>query len=520
MTMAHRLSLYNKVILYGAGTMARKIYAGLLKCGISITFCVVTEKKESFFMESIPVYELKECKDILQDSETIILVAVSKLYEAEIEGILKESGINSWVCVSDFIVDDLLEEYRDKSEEECLDEIAEWKVVNSGNDWKSFRLIRKEIEKEIKVKKNSENKIIFAVGDLTPRALKIISAMQNTKNEIKLLYYPDTSIRAICTEEIDKTGISIRECKCIEELIYYIIVEHARILHMFSKIENTIISYILVKMRSLMPYLIYDQYDIINEFYYKYPSNWLEEERFCLENADGVCNRGYELDYLKQKFSYHFKGKVIQFFDYCRNDRNVYNKPELKEELSICYAGGVITEKEYPDSPVVCWLELAKICMVAQCHLHIYPANWSEERYAEYIKLQKCNEFFHFHYPVSSDLLYQELSKYDYGIHPIKVNFLEQEIIAYNKRDKLIYGVTNHFYDYLDAGIPIIAASPTLFAESFEKKGVLIPWAIEEYDFDFLRKNKEVYRERVKKVRQELQIKNHIHELIQFYDSL
>lgn len=517
--MAHKVSQYKKVVIYGAGTMAKKVYDGLLKCGISISFCVVTEKCEHYLVKTIPIYSIEECKNILKDDETIILLAVSKIYEIEIEDILREQGINRWLCLSSFVVQDLLQENRNKSLEKHLDEIIEWEIVNIKGDWKTFEIRKKQLELEISTKEINDNKIIFAIGDLTPRVLKIINALQNTKYEIKILFYPNTSMRSICKEEFEKSGIIFIECTCIEELIYHIITEHAKIVHMFSKIENTIVSYILIKLRPIMPHLVFEQYDIINGFYYNYPLNWLEEEKFCLENADGLCNRGYELDCLAQKYDYHFKGKVLQFFDYCRNDSLVECEMKFKEELSICYAGGVITEKEYPNSPIVCWLELAKMCKEAQCHLHIYPARWSEDIYAEYIEIEKYNEFFHFHYPVPSDLLSRELSQYDYGIHPIKANFLEQEIIAYNRKDKIIYGVTNHFYDYLDAGIPIIAVSPTLFAKNFAKKGVLIPWTIEEYNFDYLRKNKKKYKEIVKKVQKELQIKNHIHKLIEFYDG-
>lgn len=520
MTMAHRLSGYKRVVLYGAGTMAREVYSGLLKCGISVSFCVVTQKTEVFFMETIPIYALSERNDMLKDNDTIVLLAVSKLYEVEIEHTLKEFGINRWIRFSDFVVEDILEEYRDKSIEQCLDEIIEWRVIDLGCDWEKFEVIKKELKAEIEDRKVNENKIIFAIGDLTPRVLKIINALQNTKFEIKVFFYPDIEVRTICKKEFEKLRIVSKECTSREELMYHIILEHAKLVHMFSKIENTIISYILVKLRSIMPALIFDQYDIINEFYYKYPSNWMEEERFCLENADGVCNRGYELEYLGKEKGYFFRGKLLQFFDYCKNDNLVKYELKDKNDLSICYAGGVTTEKEYPNSVVVCWLELAKMCMEAQCHLHIYPARWIEELYFEYIELEKYNNYFHFHYPVSSDLLRQELSQYDYGIHPIKAGFLEQEVIAYNKKEKVIYGVTNHFYDYLDAGIPIIAASPILFVKDFAEKGVLIPWTIEEYNFDFLRANKEKYRKAVIKVQEELQIKKHICKLTKFYDDL
>ena len=134
--------------------------------------------------------------------------------------------------------------------------------------------------------------------------------------------------------------------------------------------------------------------------------------------------------------------------------------------------------------------------------------------------MEKRNPFFHFHHPVPSRLLCAELAQYDYGIHPVRADFLQKEVNGYNKKEKLIYGVTNKFFDYIDAGIPIIAASPTLFAKYFESMGALIPWTIEEYNFKELRKNKSMYKKKAESAFTELQIKNHIHKLISFYHSL
>ncbi len=518
--MAYELSKYKKVVLYGIGNMAQIVYEGLCKYNIEIDYCVVSKKQNSYFMDSVPVFEVQERIAELKDKNTVILISVSKLYENEIEDILKKNKIKEYLRFTDFVYESLLEEYRSKDIEQCKKEITIWKLISSKRKWEEFEIVKEEINQEINNGEQNSNKIIFAVGDLSPRVLKILKALKNEKIVIKILFYPDAYIRPFCWEELQKIEIQYTQCKDIEELLYEIIKEHVKTVHIFSQGRNTIIPYILIKMRSILPNLVYDEYDIINEFYCDYPEECLEEERFCLENADGVCNRAYELDYLAEKFGYSYKGKTIQFFDYCRDDEIIKRTDCLNDELSICYAGGVLAEKDYPNSIFSCWLELAKMCEKAQCHLHVYPAIWSEENYAEYIETDKTNMYFHFHQPVPSDSLRQELSQYDYGIHPIHAGFLDQDTAAYYKRDKMIYAVTNHFYDYLDAGLPIIAAWPILFAKSFEKKGILLPWTVEEYNFDFLRKNKSDFKNRVETVRKELRMKNHIYKLLEFYNSL
>lgn len=523
--MTLELLKYNKVIFYGAGDIAQMLYGELLKRRVNIDACVVTdiEKNGKSFLGKVPVYQVDECVSMLREKGTIILIAVTNKFVQQIEKILYDLNIKNYLIYSAFFKKNkkpLLQEYKDKTNETCIMEVLEWYMEDSNEDYKNFVEIKKNLEKKISNKGKNKNKIVIAVGDLSPRAIKIIKALHNAGKQVKVIIYPYALIREICKKELNELKVPYYESACIEEFIYDIIQEQPHIIHVFSCSINTVIPFILIKMKAIMPNIVYDEYDIINEFYHNKRIDRLEEERYCLEHADGVCNRGYELEYLSQQCGYHFQGKRIQFFDYCRDEDLIEKSNDLSEPLSICYAGGVITEKEYPDSSMACWIELAQKCAEGKCHLHVYPTEWKEEQYSEYIELEKKNKYFHFHHPVPSEILKQELSQYDYGIHPIKSRFLQQKINGFYKDIKMIYGVTNHFFDNLDAGIPTIAAAPILFAKFFEEKEVLIPWTIEEYDFDELRNRKKEYTQRVMKVQMELQINRHIYKLEEFYDSL
>lgn len=524
--LAYDLSKYKKIIFYGAGDFARKTWEGLWRKRIRVHACTVTKLKKNngYFMDSIPVYQIDAYVSELQKEDTVILIAVSEQYEKEMETTLQRLKLKNYLCLSDYIkkegIEWLYEDYKKKPTEKCIKEISEWYVDYKHEEWEKIDYIKKELENNIYHVEKNKNKIVAVIGDLKPRCIKILQSLKDSGKEIIILLSPGVLLNAICIEELLQSKIPFHECNCLEELMYRIIVEHPGIVHIFSCIINTVISYALIKMKDILSYMVYDEYDIINEFYYDYPPDWLDEERFCLEYADGICNRGYELEYLSQQGSYHFSGKIIQFFDYCSDKESRKSCQHKSETLSLCYAGGVITEKDYPDASFACWKELAQKCMEAQCHLHIYPLYWHEERYADYIMIEKRNPFFHFHHPVPNRLLCAELSQYDYGIHPVRADFLQKEVNGYNKKEKLIYGVTNKFFDYIDAGIPIIAASPTLFVKYFERIGGLIPWTIEEYNFEELRKNKTKYKKRAEAAFAELQIKHHIHKLISFYHSL
>lgn len=67
-SMAYKLAQYKRVVLYGVGNMAKKIYKGLFECNIKIDYCVVTKKQKSFFMNSIPMFEINECVSELEDN--------------------------------------------------------------------------------------------------------------------------------------------------------------------------------------------------------------------------------------------------------------------------------------------------------------------------------------------------------------------------------------------------------------------------------------------------------------------
>ena len=123
---------------------------------------------------------------------------------------------------------------------------------------------------------------------------------------------------------------------------------------------------------------------------------------------------------------------------------------------------------------------------------------------ADYIELYRVNEYFHLHQPISFEQLRGELSKYDYGVFPIKRRYFEKgltlrqgnSVLKYRK-EELMYATGNKYFDYLDAGLPIIAAYPQNLMAFFEMKGVVLDWAVEDYDFDVMKARKRELKTRV-----------------------
>ena len=151
----------------------------------------------------------------------------------------------------------------------------------------------------------------------------------------------------------------------------------------------------------------------------------------------------------------------------------------------------------------------------------MYPSTWTEQGYAKYIALDKESPYFHFHKPVPYENLMEELSRYDYGIGLLFCRALAgKKIDGYYTKEKLIYAACNHFYDYVSVGLPIISAVPIKLSQYFKKQGVLLDWALEDYDFKELKNRRNELRKNVSVVREKLRIDNQISKLINFYDLL
>lgn len=75
----------------------------------------------------------------------------------------------------------------------------------------------------------------------------------------------------------------------------------------------------------------------------------------------------------------------------------------------------------------------------------------------------------------------------------------------------------NKYFDYMSAGIPMIGATPEKLISDFSKKGMILKWTIEEYDFEELRKRRKELRANVIENRGYWMIDNRISDLTDYY---
>ncbi len=521
--LSEKIYKYDKIVIYGCGTMAKETYRALLQCGKKPEFCVITKNEHmmhGMFQNTIPVYEFKEKAEYINQNDVLVMVGVSERYEREISEILQEAKVEHSLRITDFEKYRVYRRYENMSEQEYLDEIAEWYADRDGKLDKqcALEMLRDNISGE-----RCENKIILVVGALTPRSLKIAETLQERGYEIKLIASPQAAMQEFCIEALEQIRVACIKCTSIVEFMYRIIAERAKLVHLLTTLGNSRIDRILIRTKGLFPPIVYDEYDIYNLCYTGISKEFLENERFCLEHAEAVCNRGYEINYLIRN-GYNIDGKVIQFSDYCGNGQ-IYTNEAENGELSICYCGNILSEAESPE-----WAQnfsdLAELCAAHHCNFHLYPHIWNEERLQFYIEMNRLNDYFHLHHPVPYGQLKFEISKHDYGIYPMKRINLKQGMV-YNQELSARYGIeviayahTNKYFDYLDAGLPIIAANPIQLVNFLQTKGVVLAWTIEEYNFDEMRARKNELKEKVKNVHYELQMRQHIDELLDFYVAI
>ena len=510
------LSKYKRMIIYGSGKFAKETYSILCECNRKPEFCLVTKKEGYDWFGNIPIYEIKEQVGKVE-SEDLIIISVSQLYELEIEQILKSYDIYNYISILQYDRNsrNYLRTYRDMSAQECIEEMAAWHIGGEAG------VLNDDIRREVqRVKKNifnkkNEKKIVFVAGAVTPRSLKIANALIVKGYNIKVFISPEGQIMEFCKKALMDMGIIYINCESIEELMYRIVMESAKVVHLFTHRDHSEIDRILIKMKEIFPPVVYDEYDIVNECYNDISKDILDNERYCLEHATAICNRGFEIDFLIERCNYKIDARILQFHDYC-SDKQCYRLIN-DDSLSICYVGAMLAgiSKKFGD-----WfIELAEKCKKNKCHFHIYPNKWDETEYRKYIDYSNENTFFHFHKPVSFESLHIEISKYDYGVFPISEEGM-QEGWAFYKKEKMVYCTTNKYFDYLDAGLPIIAASSIKMVDFLKRRNVLIEWTISQYDFDELRKRKNELKQNVLKERTKLCMKNHIDELIDFYNML
>ena len=534
-SLYNRIINFSKILIYGAGNYANEAYTFLKSVGLkgAISSFIVTELKEQGNIDGIPI---KSADDFtfFNQKETVVLIAVSRLYIDEIEQILRNKNcVNSLKFVNFIMQDDeFIEMLRKQSDEQFSKCIIEKYVWNSNID--SIDKINKkmeEAEKFLEYKNDiDQNTIVYISGDMKPRSEKIIGALVKKNYNVIVLEYD------YCNELVKKVieahEITYFYCRNIVEVFYKAIQFKPLVYYYEPAWGDCSGPEIMIRHKNLFGKIVFATYDVLNDGYVQISKKNKLLERYCLENADGVVWRWFSKEFLMKRKGFEYKGKSIQFLDYCRGfslNKNI----EEDDKLKLCFVIGAVydfldqsikkNEGIYNESARIDTI-LKKLGNKDDCVFHIFigECNNKEER-MELNKLE--NNFLNFKvfYGTSYNELIPKISEYDYGC------FLStggKDIPELKSIDNMYYGSNfinaegNRFFDYLDAGIPIVATIPKKQCDFFEKFGVLVKMDICNMDIEYLKKNKVSYKKKVENARNELLIDNQIQRLIDFFNNL
>jgi hypothetical protein len=264
-----------------------------------------------------------------------------------------------------------------------------------------------------------------------------------------------------------------------------------------------------------------------NEYYIKL----IDQEKYCLENATGICNRALSLQLAKKELHYKITKKQIFFPDYCW-DKSFDLKPKRTDGIHLVFPGTFPIE-QFNASPSLGIFDKEFIESLSACniHYHLYPpiSMYGDEegfkaRYKDFIELSEVNPFFHIHQFVPPEELISEISQYHVGISSHSTLAFQIGDSTYNP-SAMKYFCANKAFDFLDAGLDVIFGASKLM-EWLLKRNVHCQGAFSN-EIAILLKNKSMndytgddFNTRISEGRKKLSVKRNIPRLISFYESL
>jgi len=375
--------------------------------------------------------------------------------------------------------------------------------------------------KNIRKKKRRDEECVVIVADyMTPRIQKIGYGLKKKGMRVILFIYGSYMQKLVGKKQLryfdewhyfKSTKKLFVLCMCFKPLAY----------HVFVGAQVPDWAVFLIRNKGDIGKIVYDPYDIYRGMYEEENEKTVKNEKFCLENADGIVCRSFQTEYLKKTYAYKFKGKRLLFFDYCWNEEMPEKRRKsADEELCFVYAGRLLPQKgdsllcEIEWKGVLQWVlsaraKNAKFIIVpshsinpTEYYAHIRLAN----RDSHFV-LEECMDI--------RDLLFYE-KEMDYGTDSLEL-YADQNRTA---GERVRYGATNKYFDYIDAGIPIITGRPTeLFARYLKRYGVTVECILEDLPqkMDWLKAKRNDYAKSLQKAKQVFSIENQIGRLLEFY---
>lgn len=532
---------YAELLIYGTGKYATEIYPKLKEMELSagIEGFVVTEVKEQtlFFGQKVrAVEEIRESK-----TKRCFLIAVSRTLENEIVDIIVKRKLGDYILLSDYVRDDgfcmLEEQYRGQSFSKYIEYMAESYEYQHVDEMlcKSRTEIIDQIEREIGNRKKDEKQIVVIAAERQARCRYIFKAMLERGYRVTVLStsveWPDW-----LKDSIDQEGVEVIQCRTTEDLLYQALVYDPLAYYVLPPWSDASIAAIMIQQKERFGKIALEIYDVMNGCY-NVDEERLGIERYALENADGVVWRYFAKEYLEKEFGFHYCGKSIQFIDCCTGENLQRESKDDSGLLKLCIVFGNTAglasrngndfkkrKNEYIRH-VTAREIMQSITDRTDVLVHVYIGTATEEEKDILRELENSYSNFKAYFNVPHSELKRRLSGYDYGIQntagklPMTDDQYRKEGCLYLSGTYTI-SMAQKFFDYIDAGLAVIANAQIQLCEYLEQYGVIIRMDTDQLDVDYLKQHKKQFRANAEKARTELSIDNHIDELLDFFQQL
>lgn len=528
------LQKYKGFIIYGTGNYAKQVYPVLCKGGLK-------EKIISFAVSKLEQDEQFEGHVVMQIDKigcdkgaTAVLVAVDSKWEKDMLHNAQELGYKHILLLTNYVKSykNLLRLYSKLDDVEFRKKIECKHAFFAGDDKKP----------PIESKCYTEKHIVFISGCFKPRDAKIINALKRKGFEITVILYGEDRLGELFAEEIVRNGINPIKCKDEEDMTYCMMQYQPMLYYFEPKWADCRWVSILLKHKSHFRPIVLALYDVISDSYaflqsglYREWKALLESEKYALENADGIVWRWYSKEYLEQRRGFEYKGKSVQFPDYCGGYVDGAERPEKVDSgvLKLCSLRSSFTdfgeEGGVPDgyerfSTLDEILEL--IGNRKDCILHMYMCRFDQKSYEESLKLEEKYNNIKFFWSVDHMEMVERLKEYDYGCRfynegeavPMEQVVKYSNMFFFGSNNE--YAVTNALIDYVDAALPVIIKFPHKQVDFLEQYGIIVKMPTNEFDFDFLKEHKSKYKKKALEAKKLLAIDDHIRELIDFFGEV
>ena len=284
--------------------------------------------------------------------------------------------------------------------------------------------------------------------------------------------------------------------------------------HVFSNMNYEVASTFI---RHKPGKIVFDDYDVlagtVKEDFARKMSRQIELERFCLENADGICCRSLDTQIAKHELKYNIGGRIL-FPEFCWGNIRKEKKHNLQAgKIKFCYVGNLRLPGNNDGGHHVELAAKLQAILKDRFSYDIYPSKGAEQLipiYRETAKKQQLDKYMSFHSSLPYEELLSKLPMYDIGVMvgPLRKGGTSP---FYNLNNKLKYGLANKVFDYIDCGLRILTSSFMPFQYKFIKRYWHI-LSLEDIDSNL---NIEPL-----KSNSQLAISNHIERLELFYNDL